>query len=81
VRYLALVTDYDGVLATDGRMSPDAVVAIERLRTSGRRAIMVTGRRLDDILEMRIPEDSLSSVSGATASPGAASAQADRATA
>lgn len=52
MRYLALVTDYDGVLAADGKASPAAITAIERLRTSGRRAILVTGRRLDDILEI-----------------------------
>ncbi|REK16553.1 MAG: HAD-IIB family hydrolase [Planctomycetota bacterium] len=50
MRYLALVTDYDGVVATDGRMSLATVKAIERLRMSGRRAILVTGRRLVDLL-------------------------------
>ncbi len=49
MRYLALVTDYDGTLAVDGKMSPEAVAALERLRLSGRRAILVTGRRLDDL--------------------------------
>jgi HAD superfamily hydrolase (TIGR01484 family) len=51
VRYLALVTDYDGVIATDGRASSVAVSAIERLRMSGRRAILITGRCLDDLLQ------------------------------
>jgi HAD superfamily hydrolase (TIGR01484 family) len=51
VRYLALVTDYDGVVASDGRASPAALAAIGRLRASGRRAILVTGRRLDNLLE------------------------------
>ncbi|MEO5926288.1 MAG: HAD-IIB family hydrolase [Bryobacteraceae bacterium] len=50
MRYLALATDYDGTLATDGRMSMDVVAALGRLRTSGRRAILVTGRRLEDLL-------------------------------
>ena len=49
MRYLALVTDYDGTLAVDGKMAPEAVAALERLRLSGRRAILVTGRRLDDL--------------------------------
>lgn len=49
MRYLALVSDYDGTLATHGRMEAGTVAAIERLRASGRRAIMVTGRRLDDL--------------------------------
>jgi hydroxymethylpyrimidine pyrophosphatase-like HAD family hydrolase len=51
VRYLALVTDYDGVIATDGRASSAAVEAIQRLQMSGRRAILITGRRLEDLLE------------------------------
>ncbi len=50
MRYLVLITDYDGTLATDGRVSAETIAAIERLRTSGRRAILVTGRRLDDLL-------------------------------
>jgi hydroxymethylpyrimidine pyrophosphatase-like HAD family hydrolase len=49
MRYLALVTDYDGTLAVDGRMADEAVAALERLRLSGRRAILLTGRRLDDL--------------------------------
>jgi len=50
MRYLALVTDYDGTIATKGRASAAALHAIARLRASGRRAILVTGRRLDDLL-------------------------------
>lgn len=50
MRYLALVTDYDGTIAIDGKMVDVAVTSIERLRTSGRRAILVTGRRLEDLL-------------------------------
>ena len=50
MRYLALVTDYDGTLATHGEMTADTASAIERLRASGRRAILVTGRRLNDLL-------------------------------
>jgi hypothetical protein len=33
--------DYDGTAATDDRLSDVARLAIERLRTSGRRAIRV----------------------------------------
>lgn len=50
MRYLALVTDYDGTLSADDRVPEEAVSALERLRVSGRRAILVTGRRLDDLL-------------------------------
>jgi HAD superfamily hydrolase (TIGR01484 family) len=50
MRYLALASDYDGTLATDGRMNDQAVTALERLRASGRQAILLTGRILEDIL-------------------------------
>jgi HAD superfamily hydrolase (TIGR01484 family) len=49
MRYLALVTDYDGTIATDGRIEASTSRALARLRNSGRRAILVTGRRLDDL--------------------------------
>src|SRR6185312_13015738 len=49
MRYLALCCDYDGTLATHGRLLPDTVDALERLIASGRRLLMVTGRELDDL--------------------------------
>jgi HAD superfamily hydrolase (TIGR01484 family) len=52
MRYLALVTDYDGTLATDGRVDPRTFEAVARLRESGRLAILATGRRLDDLLSV-----------------------------
>ncbi len=50
MRYLALVTDYDGTLSSGDRLSEQVISALERLRVSGRRAILVTGRQLDDLL-------------------------------
>ena len=50
MRYLALVADYDGTLACHDRVADETAQALERLRTSGRRAILVTGRRLEDLL-------------------------------
>lgn len=55
MRYLALATDYDGTLATNGQASADAIAAVARLRESGRRAILVTGRRLEDLSKV-LPE-------------------------
>lgn len=52
MRYLALVADYDGTLATDDRLSDAAALALGRLRVSGRRTILVTGRRLGDLLRV-----------------------------
>jgi HAD superfamily hydrolase (TIGR01484 family) len=52
MRYLALATDYDNTLASEGRVSGDARAALDKLRTSGRRAILVTGRRLEELLPL-----------------------------
>jgi hydroxymethylpyrimidine pyrophosphatase-like HAD family hydrolase len=52
MRYLALAVDYDGTAATDGKLSDAASLAIERLRTSGRRVVLVTGRRVADLLRV-----------------------------
>ncbi|OOG21487.1 phosphoglycolate phosphatase [Thioalkalivibrio denitrificans] len=52
MRYLALAADYDGTLASHDRVSEEAMRALERLRISGRRAILVTGRRVDDLLSV-----------------------------
>jgi hydroxymethylpyrimidine pyrophosphatase-like HAD family hydrolase len=49
VRYLALATDYDATLATDGAVDPDTVEALRRLAATGRKLILVTGRQLDDV--------------------------------
>ena len=53
--FLALATDYDGTLAHDGMVDPDTVAAIRRLKNSGRRLILVTGRELPD-LQRAFPE-------------------------
>jgi HAD superfamily hydrolase (TIGR01484 family) len=52
MRYLALATDYDNTLAADGRVAGPTRAALELLRASGRRVILVTGRRLDDLLRI-----------------------------
>lgn len=52
MRYLALCTDYDGTLATDGRVLPETVSALQQLLASGRRLVLVTGRELDDLQQV-----------------------------
>ncbi|MEB3336975.1 MAG: HAD family hydrolase [Leptolyngbyaceae bacterium] len=52
MRYLALATDYDGTLATEGQVDHATLAALERLRDSGRSLILVTGRQLDDLLQV-----------------------------
>jgi HAD superfamily hydrolase (TIGR01484 family) len=49
MRYIALACDYDGTLASDGRVSDTTIQALERVRASGRKLLLVTGRRLDDL--------------------------------
>jgi hydroxymethylpyrimidine pyrophosphatase-like HAD family hydrolase len=49
MRYLALATDYDGTLATDGAAKEETVRALERLKASGRKLLLVTGRHLPDL--------------------------------
>lgn len=52
MRYHALACDYDGTIATNGRVNPETINALERLKASGRKLILVTGRQLDDLLEV-----------------------------
>jgi hydroxymethylpyrimidine pyrophosphatase-like HAD family hydrolase len=49
MRYLALCCDYDGTLATEGRVLPETLAAVERLIAAGRRVVLVTGRELDEL--------------------------------
>jgi hydroxymethylpyrimidine pyrophosphatase-like HAD family hydrolase len=49
MRYLALATDYDGTLAHDGRVDRPTLAALERVRASGRKLLLVTGRELPDL--------------------------------
>jgi HAD superfamily hydrolase (TIGR01484 family) len=53
--FLALASDYDGTLAHDGVVDAETVAAIRRLKNSGRRLILVTGRELPD-LQRAFPE-------------------------
>lgn len=52
MRYLALAADYDGTASHHGKLSDSAAAALERVRASGRRVILVTGRRVDDLLHI-----------------------------
>ena len=49
MRYLVLATDYDGTLATHGRVEESTLFALRELQRSGRKVILVTGRELDDL--------------------------------
>lgn len=49
MRYLALCTDYDGTIAHHGRVDDETIAALERLRESGRKIVLVTGREIPDL--------------------------------
>lgn len=49
MRYRALVTDYDGTIASDGIVNAATVAALERVRPSGRALLLVTGRELPSL--------------------------------
>ena len=52
MRYLVLACDFDGTLATDGTVRDETFAALQRLRESGRKLILVTGREIDDLLKV-----------------------------
>src|SRR6478735_3678408 len=48
-RLVALAMDYDGTIAHHGEVAAATFDALARLKRSGRRLILVTGRNLDDL--------------------------------
>jgi len=52
MRCQALATDYDGTIASHNDVAPGTVEALERLRQSGRKLILATGRELADLLRV-----------------------------
>jgi hypothetical protein len=58
MRYVCLTCDYDGTIARNGRVAQTTLQALEKVRSSGRRLILATGRELDDLIAV-FPEVSL----------------------
>ncbi|WP_167546851.1 HAD-IIB family hydrolase [Stieleria maiorica] len=52
MQYHVLAADYDGTLARDGYVAESTVDSLRRLRETGRKLILVTGRRLEPVLEL-----------------------------
>ncbi len=50
MRYHAIAADYDGTLAHHGLIDEPTWAALRRLRESGRKVLMVTGRELTELL-------------------------------
>ena len=47
--FVALAVDYDGTLAHDGRVDDATIAALDKVKKSGRKVILVTGRELPDL--------------------------------
>ena len=52
MRFLLLAADYDGTLATDGQVDEPTLDALKRLRASGRKSVLVTGRHLPELRDI-----------------------------
>jgi hypothetical protein len=52
MRYHVLAVDYDGTLATHGRVPSAVMDSLQRLRATGRHLVMVTGRELGDLFSV-----------------------------
>jgi hypothetical protein len=52
MQYLALASDYDGTLAQDSHVHHETRDAIQRLKASGRKLILVTGRELPELVSV-----------------------------
>jgi len=52
MRYLVLACDFDGTIATDGNVCDETLAALRRLRDSGRKIVLVTGREMEDLLKI-----------------------------
>lgn len=51
MQLLALATDYDGTVAHEGVMDGATITALERLKRSGRKIVLATGRVLPELVD------------------------------
>src|SRR5581483_7037448 len=49
MRYIALACDYDGTIAHHGKVDEPTLAALERVKASGRKLLLVSGRELEDL--------------------------------
>lgn len=52
MRHCALATDYDGTLATDGKVDEQTLSSLRRFLSSGRKLVLITGRELPDLKQV-----------------------------
>jgi hydroxymethylpyrimidine pyrophosphatase-like HAD family hydrolase len=49
LRWQAIAADYDGTLANEGRVAKDTLRMLQRVRESGRKIVLITGRELESL--------------------------------
>jgi hydroxymethylpyrimidine pyrophosphatase-like HAD family hydrolase len=49
LRWQAIAADYDGTLANGGRVAKDTLQMLQRVRESGRKIVLITGRELESL--------------------------------
>jgi len=52
VRFRAIALDYDETLATNSTADANALAALRRLKETGRKLILITGRELNSLREV-----------------------------
>jgi hydroxymethylpyrimidine pyrophosphatase-like HAD family hydrolase len=52
MQYFCVACDYDGTLAEHGRVRQPTIDALQRLRATGRKLILASGRQLDDLISV-----------------------------
>lgn len=52
MRYVCLTCDFDGTIARDGSVAASTLEALNKVRASGRKLILATGRELDDLFSI-----------------------------
>ena len=57
MRYTAVALDFDGTIAHDSEVPPHVVEGLRRLKDTGRKVLLVTGRELPELLAIFKPID------------------------
>jgi hydroxymethylpyrimidine pyrophosphatase-like HAD family hydrolase len=58
MHFLAFATDYDGTLAHHGVVAPSTLEVLKRVKATGRKILLVTGREMDDLVRV-FPETAM----------------------
>src|SRR5258708_26224654 len=55
MRYTAVALDFDGTMAHDSDVAPRVIDGLRRLKETGRKLLLVTGRELPELLSIFPP--------------------------